>query len=106
MSLLHGNTFTPEVVNQTIDARDDSADRPERQMARDLQTSRSTRPVSIQVKPAEGGNDAFVTSGLESTTPTTRHDQLGEQCRRLPSISVTLPDGSDTRMTWRGTAEQ
>jgi iron complex outermembrane receptor protein len=89
------NTFTPEIVNQTIDRRvttsliglnatwqatsDFSVDT-------DVYQSKSNRP--------EGGNDAFVTSGLESTTPYNQ-DTINwtNNAGGLPSIAVTLPNG-------------
>jgi TonB-dependent receptor len=92
-----GSTFTPEIVNQTIDRQVTTSlygvnlewDATERlKFAGDLYISRANRP--------EGGNDAFVTSGLESPTPynqntiTWRNTSGG-----LPDIAVTLPDGED-----------
>jgi len=91
------NTFTPEIINQTVD----------RQVTNTLigfnaewsPTSRLTISADVYRSEAsrpEGGNDAFVTAGLESTTPynqntiTWANNQNG-----LPNISVTLPNGQD-----------
>jgi iron complex outermembrane recepter protein len=89
------NTFTPEIVNQTIDRRvttsliglnatwqatsDFSVDA-------DVYQSKANRP--------EGGTDAFVTSGLESRTPSNQ-DTINwtNNPGGLPSIAVTLPGG-------------
>jgi len=89
------NTFTPEIVNNTIDRQvttyligvnatwqatsNFSVDT-------DIYQSKANRP--------EGGNDSFVTSGLESTTPYNQ-DTINwtNNPGALPSIAVTLPNG-------------
>ncbi|MGH8140568.1 MAG: TonB-dependent receptor [Steroidobacteraceae bacterium] len=92
-----GNTFTPEIVNQTIDRRvttsliglngswqvsgNFSVDA-------DVYRSKANRP--------EGGNDAFVTAGLESATPYNQNTiTWTNNPGALPSIAVTLPNGQD-----------
>jgi iron complex outermembrane recepter protein len=91
------NTFTPEIVNQTIDRRvttsliglNASWQASSRfTLDADLYRSKANRP--------EGGNDAFVTSGLESTTPYNQNTiNWTNNPNGLPSISVTLPNGQD-----------
>jgi iron complex outermembrane recepter protein len=92
-----GNTFTPELVNQTIDRQVSTSvyglnvewnatDR--LRFEGDLYQSRANRP--------EGGNDAFVTSGLESPTPYNQNTiSWQNNYGGLPSIAVTLPNGQD-----------
>jgi len=90
------NTFTPEIVNQTVDRKVTTSllglnaswqASSNFTLAADFYQSKANRP--------EGGNDAFVTSGLESTTPYNqevinwRNDPGGG----LPFISVILPNG-------------
>jgi TonB-dependent receptor len=91
------NTFTPEVVNHTINRQVTTSlfglngswqATSNFSLAADVYRSKANRP--------EGGTDAFVTAGLESSTPYNQntiswHNNAGG----LPSISVTLPDGSD-----------
>jgi TonB-dependent receptor len=89
------NTFTPEIVNQTIDRRVTTAllglnatwqATSNFSVDTDVYQSKANRP--------EGGNDAFVTSGLESTTPYNQ-DTINwtNNSGGLPSIAVTLPNG-------------
>jgi TonB-dependent receptor len=89
------NTFTPEIVNQTIDRRVTTAllglnatwqATSNFSVDTDVYQSKANRP--------EGGNDAFVTSGLESTTPYNQ-DTINwtNNPGGLPSIAVTLPNG-------------
>ncbi len=92
-----GNTFTPEIVNQTIDRQVTTTliglnmlwqptDR--LSVAADLYRSNANRP--------EGGNDAFVTSGLESPTPYNQNTITWKNnYGGLPDIAVTLPNGED-----------
>jgi len=91
------NTFTPELVNQTVDrvvytkliglnvawqATSHLA------IAADLYRSDANRP--------EGGKDAFVTAGLESATPYNQNTiSWTNTAGGLPNISVTLPNGQD-----------
>ena len=93
-----GNTFTPELVNQTIDRKVTTSlvglnaewqPTSRLSFAADLYRSRANRP--------EGGNDAFVTAGLESTTPYNQNtiNWTNSTTGRLPNISVTLPNGQD-----------
>lgn len=92
-----GNTFTPEIVNQTIDRRVTTAligvnaswhPTSNLRIDADAYQSKSNRP--------EGGRDAFVTSGLESTTPYNQEIiNWKNNPGGLPSISVTLPGGVD-----------
>ena len=91
------NTFTPEIVNQTIDRRVTTSliglnARWEASsnftVNADLYRSKSNRP--------EGGNDAFVTSGLESPTPYNQNTiSWTNTANGLPNIAVTLPNGQD-----------
>jgi iron complex outermembrane recepter protein len=89
------NTFTPEIVNQTIDRRVTTAliglnatwqATSHFSVDTDIYQSKANRP--------EGGNDAFVTSGLESRTPYNQ-DTINwtNNSGGLPSIAVTLPNG-------------
>ena len=89
------NTFTPEIVNQTIDRRVttsliglNATWRASSHLSfdADIYQSKANRP--------EGGNDAFVTSGLESKTPYNQ-DTINwtNNPGSLPSIAVTLPNG-------------
>lgn len=92
-----GNTFTPEIVNQTIDRQVTTSLiglngrwQVNSNFAVDLDVyrSRANRP--------EGGQDAFVTAGLESPTPYNQNIiNWRSNPGGLPSISVTLPDGTD-----------
>src|SRR5882672_10746385 len=91
------NNFTPEIVNQTINrvvnttlvglnaswkATSDLS------FAADLYRSNANRP--------EGGTDAFVTAGLESTTPYNQNTiTWSNTAGGLPNIAVTLPNGQD-----------
>jgi iron complex outermembrane recepter protein len=91
------NTFTPEIVNQTVD----------RQVATSLiglnaswqATSSFAVDLDIYRSKAnrpEGGQDAFVTAGLESATPYNQNTINWTNTNGgLPNIAVTLPDGSD-----------
>lgn len=91
------NTFTPEIVNQTIDRRVTTSllgfnmswqPTSHFSVDADLYRSKANRP--------EGGNDAFVTSGLESPTPYNQETiNWKNNPGGLPSISVTLPNGED-----------
>ena len=91
------NTFTPEIVNQTIDRVVDTKliglnvewKPTERlSLAADLYHSDANRP--------EGGRDAFVTAGLESTTPYNQNSISWTNTQNgLPNIAVTLPNGQD-----------
>ncbi len=92
-----GNTFTPEIVNQTIDRKVttsvvglnvewNATDR--LTFSGDLYGSKANRP--------EGGNDAFVTSGLESPTSSNQNTITWKNNNGgLPDIAVTLPNGED-----------
>lgn len=92
-----GNTFTPEIVNQTIDRRVTTSligfnaswqATSDLLIDADLYRSKANRP--------EGGNDAFVTSGLESTTPYNQNTiSWTNTANGLPNIAVTLPNGED-----------
>ena len=90
------NTFTPEIVNQTIARRVttsllglNATWRPTENFSvdADVYQSKANRP--------EGGNDAFVTSGLESATPYNQDiiNWTNNPNGGLPYISVTLPNG-------------
>ena len=91
------NTFTPEIVNQTVD----------RQVTNTLvgfnaewsPTSRFTVSADLYHSEAnrpEGGNDAFVTAGLESPTPYNQNTITWQNTNNgLPNIAVTLPNGQD-----------
>jgi iron complex outermembrane receptor protein len=91
------NTFTPEIVNQTIDRRVtntlvgfNAEWTPTSRLTfnADLYHSEANRP--------EGGNDAFVTAGLESTTPFNQNTITWQNTSNgLPNIAVTLPNGQD-----------
>jgi iron complex outermembrane receptor protein len=92
------NTFTPELVNQTIDRRVTTSliglnvewhASSRLDFAADLYRSRANRP--------EGGNDAFVTAGLESPTPYNQNTITWANSTNggLPNIQVTLPNGED-----------
>lgn len=93
----HANTFTPEIVNQTIDRRVTTSLiglnlswQASGRLAfdADLYRSRANRP--------EGGHDAFVTAGLESTTPSNQDSiDWTNVPSGLPDIRVTLPNGTD-----------
>lgn len=90
------NTFTPEIVNQTIDRQVSTSMlglnaswKPNSRLSfnADLYQSKADRP--------EAGKDAFVTSGLESSTPYNQ-DTLSWTANPsggLPYINVTLPNG-------------
>ena len=93
-----GNTFTPEIVNQTVDRRVTTSliglnaswqPLSNFTLVGDVYQSKANRP--------EGGNDAFVTSGLESTTPYNQDviNWRNNPDGGLPYISVTLPGGRD-----------
>jgi TonB-dependent receptor len=92
-----GNTFTPEIVNQTIDRQVTTSligfnmswqPTSNFTVDADLYRSKANRP--------EGGNDAFVTSGLESPTPYNQEIiNWKNNPGGLPSIAVTLPNGQD-----------
>ncbi len=91
------SNFTPEIVNQTIDRQVTTSviglnmewqptDR--LSFATDLYRSRANRP--------EGGQDAFVTSGLESPHPYNQDTITWKNnYGALPDISVMLPNGQD-----------
>ena len=90
------NTFTPEIVNQTVDRRVTTSliganaswtPLSNFTLDGDIYQSKSNRP--------EGGNDAFVTSGLESATPYNQDviNWRNNPSGGLPYISVTLPGG-------------
>lgn len=92
------NTFTPELVNQTVDRKVTTSliglnaewqPTSRLSFAADLYRSRANRP--------EGGNDAFVTAGLESTKPYNENtiNWTNSTTGGLPNISVTLPNGQD-----------
>lgn len=91
------NTFTPEIVNQTIDRRVTTSliglnaswrATSSLTVTADLYGSKANRP--------EGGNDAFITSGLESPTPYNQETiNWTNNPGGLPSIRVTLPNGQD-----------
>jgi iron complex outermembrane receptor protein len=91
------NTFTPEVVNQTIDRQVTTSllglntswqATSNFSVDADVYRSKANRP--------EGGTDAFVTAGLESATPYNQNTiSWKNNPGGLPSIAVTLPDGSD-----------
>ena len=92
-----GNTFTPEVVNQTVNRVVNTSllgvngtwnVNAHLTLKGDVYYSMADRP--------EGGTDAFVTAGLVSDTPYnqgTIHWQ--SNANAMPSIAITLPDGSD-----------
>jgi TonB-dependent receptor len=92
-----GNTFTPEIVNQTIDRRVTTSllgtnatwdVNSSFALEADVYRSQSNRP--------EGGNDAFVTAGLESSTPDNQNTiRWTDTAGGLPNIAVTLPNGQD-----------
>jgi TonB-dependent receptor len=92
-----GNTFTPEIVNQTVDRKvttsliglNGSWQANSRfTLDADLYHSTANRP--------EGGQDAFVTAGLESPTPYNQNTiNWTNNYGHLPSITVTLPNGED-----------
>ena len=93
-----GNTFTPEIVNQTVDRRVTTSliganvswqPLSNFSLVGDVYQSKANRP--------EGGNDAFVTSGLESTTSSNQDviNWRNNPGGGLPYISVTLPGGQD-----------
>jgi len=92
------DTFTPEIVNQVIDRRVttsliglNASWQPTSNLAvaADVYQSKANRP--------EGGNDAFVTSGLESTTPYNQDtiNWTNNPSGGLPYISVMLPTGQN-----------
>ena len=92
------DTFTPEIVNQIIDRRVttsliglNAAWQPTTNFSldADVYQSKANRP--------EGGNDAFVTSGLESTTPYNQDtiNWTANPNGGLPYISVILPNGQN-----------
>jgi len=91
------NTFTPEIVNQTVNRQVttsligfNATWQPTSKFSvdADIYRSKANRP--------EGGNDAFVTSGLESPTPYNQETiNWKNNPGGLPSISVTLPNGQD-----------
>jgi iron complex outermembrane recepter protein len=93
----HGEFFTPEIVNQTIDRKvttsliglNGSWEASGRfTVDGDLYRSTANRP--------EGGQDAFVTAGLESPTPQNQNSiDWTNNYGQLPSINVTLPNGQD-----------
>jgi iron complex outermembrane recepter protein len=92
-----GNTFTPEIVNQTIDRKVTTSlvgfnteweATSNLSLDTDIYRSRANRP--------EGGQDAFVTAGLESATPYNQNTiNWTNNPGGLPSIAVTLPNGQD-----------
>jgi TonB-dependent receptor len=92
------NTFTPEIVNQIINRRVTTSltginaswrATSNLTVEADLYQSKANRP--------EGGNDAFVTSGLESTTPYNQEtiNWTNNPSGGLPYISVLLPNGQN-----------
>ena len=89
------NTFTPEIVNNTIDRQVTTY------LAGVNATWQATSHLSFdadvyqsKANRPEGGNDAFVTSGLESTTPFNQNTiNWTNNPGGLPSIAVTLPNG-------------
>jgi iron complex outermembrane receptor protein len=92
------NTFTPEIVNQTIARRVttsllglNASWQPTSNFTvdADVYQSKANRP--------EGGNDAFVTSGLESATPYNQDiiNWTNNPNGGLPFISVILPNGQN-----------
>ena len=91
------NTFTPEIVNQTIDRKVttsliglNGSWQPSGNftLEGDLYHSTANRP--------EGGQDAFVTAGLESPTPYNQNTiNWTNNNGHLPNITVTLPNGED-----------
>jgi iron complex outermembrane receptor protein len=91
------NTFTPEIINQTIDRRVTNTlvglnatwtPTSRLQVDADVYHSEASRP--------EGGNDAFVTAGLESATPYNQNTITWTNTNHgLPNIAVTLPNGQD-----------
>jgi iron complex outermembrane recepter protein len=91
------NTFTPEIVNQTIARKVttsligfNTSWEPTSSLSldTDIYRSRANRP--------EGGQDAFVTAGLESATPYNQNTiNWTNNPGGLPSIAVTLPNGQD-----------
>jgi TonB-dependent receptor len=91
------NTFTPELVNQTIDRKVTTSifglngswqASSNFTLDGDVYRSKANRP--------EGGNDAFVTAGLESTTPYNQNTiNWTNTPSGLPNIAVTLPNGQD-----------
>ena len=92
------NTFTPEIVNQTIARRVTTAllglngsweATSHFTLDADVYQSKANRP--------EGGQDAFVTSGLESTTPNNQDiiNWRANPSGGLPYISVSLPNGQN-----------
>jgi iron complex outermembrane receptor protein len=91
------NTFTPEIVNNTIDRRVttsliglNASWKPADNFTVDLDAYRS------QANRPEGGNDAFVTSGLESTTPYNQDIiNWSNSSGGLPNINVILPNGQN-----------
>lgn len=91
------NTFTPEIVNNTIDRRVttslfglNASWKPSDNFTLDLDAYRS------QANRPEGGNDAFVTSGLESTTPYNQDIiNWSNSSGGLPNINVILPNGQN-----------
>ena len=91
------NSFTPEVVNQTIHrvvntyligANVQWKPTEHLTLLGDVYRSQAKRP--------EGGTDTFLTAGLVSPTPYGQ-DTLTFSANKnaMPNISVTLPDGSD-----------
>jgi iron complex outermembrane recepter protein len=90
-----GNNFTPELVNQTIDRRVTTsvfglnvAWQPTSNLSFTFDGYRS------QANRPEGGQNAFVTSGLESTTPFNQDTINWTNTNGgLPNIQVLLPNG-------------
>jgi iron complex outermembrane recepter protein len=90
-----GNNFTPEIINQTIDRRVTTsmfgvnvAWQPTSNLSLTFDGYRS------QANRPEGGQDAFVTSGLESPTPFNQDIINWTNTRGgLPNINVILPNG-------------
>ena len=91
------NNFTPEIVNQTINRVVNTTlvgvnanwkATSNLSFVADLYRSNANRP--------EGGTDAFVTAGLESTTPYNQNTiTWSNTAGGLPNIAVTLPNGQD-----------
>ena len=91
------DNFTPEIVNNTIDRRVTTS------LMGLTASFKATSKFSIdldvyrsQANRPEGGNDAFVTSGLESTTPYNQDTiNWSNTSGGLPNIQVTLPNGQN-----------
>jgi TonB-dependent receptor len=92
-----GNTFTPELVNQTI-ARKVTTSLVGLNLAWEVSSrfSLATDVYQSKANRPEGGQDAFVTAGLESPTPYNQNTiNWTNTSNGLPNISVTLPNGQD-----------